>query len=65
MSKKELVAARLELISAKSKLLAEEYKNGKMWDGDLSRGLDELVREITYVRNERGSESSGGWQDGR
>lgn len=65
MSKNDLVAARLELIAAKAKVMAADYKDGRMWDGDLSKGLDDLLREITHVRNERGSSDRNDWQGDR
>ena len=65
MSKNESIVARLELISSKAKILAEDYRNGRLWDSDLSRGLDDLLREITYTRNDRGSPSHTDWHDDR
>lgn len=59
MSRNDLVAARLELIAAKAKVMAADYKNGRMWDGELSKGLDDLLREITHARNERESPERG------
>lgn len=32
----------LELIAAKAKQLAEDCKQGRLWDGDLRQGLDEI-----------------------
>ena len=37
-----LLIAYLELISAKAKALAEDYKENKLWEGDLSKGLAEI-----------------------
>lgn len=62
----EVLASRLDLIAAKAKIMASDYRNGRMWEGDLSRGLDELLREITYARNERGvPDSRNDWQGDR
>ncbi len=62
----EVLAARLDLISAKAKILATSYREGKLWEGDLSRGLDDILREVTYARNERGaSDSRNDWMGDR
>jgi len=60
-----VIQARLEIISAKAKLLAEKYKNNQLWDGELSKGLDEIQSEISYARGEEGwGGNSRGWQAG-
>ena len=46
MDNKEIIIARLELIAAKAKILVNDYRFGKLWGGDLSRGLEELKKEI-------------------
>jgi hypothetical protein len=51
MSRNEMVIARLELVAVKAKVLADDYKNNRLWEGDLGRALDELLREITAARN--------------
>jgi len=48
----ELVAARLDLIAAKAKVLATNYRNNQLWDGDLTKGLNEIQAEIESVRRE-------------
>lgn len=57
----ELIAARLDLIAAKARLLASNYKAGALWEGELNRELDELQLEITHARNERGNNSHNIW----
>jgi hypothetical protein len=64
VAKDDIIAARLDLIAAKARILAEQYKNNQHWEGDLSRGLDEIEREIAAVRNGRNdgwAYSRGGW----
>lgn len=46
----ELIAARLELIAAKAKILAASYRENKLWDGELNSGLDMLSHEIVSIR---------------
>lgn len=38
----ELVDVYLELAAAKAKQLAEDSKRGKLWEGDLQRGISEI-----------------------
>lgn len=61
--KNDIVSARLDIISAKAKILAEKYKNNQMWDGDLTRGLNEIESEISSIRRESGDHERGGWND--
>jgi hypothetical protein len=42
----ERVALYLELIAAKAKQLAEDYKRARLWDGDLQRGLGEINEQL-------------------
>jgi hypothetical protein len=48
---------RLELIAAKAKQLATDSERGKLWPGDLSRGLREIAEQLEKVqqgaRNDR------------
>lgn len=48
----DAVSMRLELIAAKAKMLAYEYKNGKLWPGDLERGLGELIGHANAAMQE-------------
>ena len=52
---REANCAYLELLAAKAKQLAEDYKNGRLWEGELSRGLGELQQTINKIdaRNDR------------
>lgn len=59
MAKDDIIAARLDLIAAKAKILAEQYKNNQHWEGDLNRGLSEIEREIAAIRNN--SNGRSGW----
>lgn len=56
----ETVAARLELIAAKARVLVNDYRAGRLWDGDLSKGLQELRREIELAQNESGDTNNWG-----
>jgi hypothetical protein len=49
---KDLVTARLELIAAKARILCEDYKNNKLWDVDLTKGLVDIETEIKSIRSE-------------
>lgn len=44
----------LELVAAKAKQLAHDLKNGKLWDGDLGRGVDELFETLHNVDARKG-----------
>lgn len=48
----ETVAARLEFVAAKARILVNEYRAGRLWEGELSRGLDELRSEIDRAQRE-------------
>lgn len=45
----EANGAYLELLAAKAKQLAEDYKRGRLWEGDLSRGLRELQETLNKI----------------
>lgn len=60
MDNKEIIIARLELIAAKAKILVNDYRFGKLWDGDLSRGLEELKKEIDKISKESGQDTNWG-----
>jgi hypothetical protein len=45
----EMAAVRLELVAAKAKQLAEDLKNGRLWEGDLSRGIREIHEQLSQV----------------
>jgi hypothetical protein len=49
----ESIAIRLELIAAKAKVLASDYKNGKLWEGDLNRGLGEISEQLGLIPREK------------
>lgn len=50
MSKSSDNAMRLDLIAAKAKQLAEDVRNGRLWEGQLSEGLSELQQQLSQVR---------------
>lgn len=43
------IEARLELIAAKARILVDDYRRGRLWEGELSAGLDELRKEINAI----------------
>lgn len=45
--------AYLALIAAKAQQLATDYRNGKLWPGDLSRGLGEIQETIRKIDTSR------------
>jgi hypothetical protein len=49
---REATAARLDLIAAKAKVLANDYRQNRLWEGDLSKGLAELEAQIEWVQRE-------------
>jgi len=62
-----LVAARLEIVAAKAKILAEKYKNNQLWGGELDSGIREIESELSKIRSEGGSSdwatTRSGWDD--
>jgi hypothetical protein len=48
----ELVSVYLELAAAKAKALAEDYKRGRLWPGDLERGLGEIQEALNKASSE-------------
>ena len=49
---REIVAARLDLIAAKAKILAASYRGSKLWEGELTRGLNEIEVELKAVQRD-------------
>lgn len=62
MIKNDITIARLDLIAAKAKILSEQYKNNQMWDGDLERGLNDILSEINNIRTDT---NRNDWQGDR
>lgn len=42
----DMAVTRLELAAAKAKQLAEDLKHGRLWEGDLSRGINEVIEQL-------------------
>lgn len=42
----ELLQAQLDLIAARAKLLAEDFRRDRLWGGDLSKGISEIEETI-------------------
>lgn len=56
-----ITTARLDIIAAKAKILAEAARRG-FWDGELQQGLAEIEREISALK-QGSSDYRGGWGD--
>jgi hypothetical protein len=48
----ESTVLRLELIAAKAKILAEDQKKGKLWPGQLGRGLQEIREQLDLISSD-------------
>lgn len=54
-----ITTARLEIIAAKARILADKAKGNQFWEGELDRGLAEIEREVASIRSDnRGYSSS-------
>jgi hypothetical protein len=53
MTMNESIAVRLDLIAAKAKQLALDYRQGKLWEGDLDRGKGEISEQLHNIPSER------------
>jgi hypothetical protein len=52
MQNREMVAMRLDLIAAKAKQMSEDVKHGRLWEGDLSRGLADIQEQLEAAARE-------------
>ena len=50
---KEANVAYLELIAAKARQLAEDYKNARLWEGELGHGLGEIIETVRKIDTSR------------
>lgn len=50
----ETIAIYLELLAAKARQLAEDYRKGRLWDGELDRGIGEIGQNLQKTPRERG-----------
>lgn len=55
-----ITANRLDLIAAKARQLADDYKGGNLWPGDLARGLNEIDTQIEAIRRTKEAQPYGG-----
>jgi hypothetical protein len=46
---REATQAYLELIAARARQLAEDYKNSRLWGGELTQGLGEIQATINKI----------------
>lgn len=51
---KEIIAARLEAIAGIAKATAYDVREGRLWEGDLSRRIGEIFEQLRAIPNERG-----------
>jgi hypothetical protein len=51
-SDREIVASRLDLIAAKARILAADYRGSKLWEGELTKGLNEIQAEVDAVKRD-------------
>ncbi len=49
----ESVSARLDLIAAKAKQLSLDYRNGRLWEGELNKGLGEIYSQLKNISSEK------------
>lgn len=60
MARDAVIAARLEIIAAKARILAEKYKNNQLWDGELNQQLNDIEVEIRLITHD-----DAGWATSR
>jgi hypothetical protein len=46
----EDAALRLQLVSAKARQLAQDLERGRLWDGELARGLREINEQLERIQ---------------
>jgi len=46
---RELIQAKLDLIAARAVLLAQEYKENRLWGGELHLGLGEVASQANTL----------------
>lgn len=51
---REMAVTRLELAAAKAKQLAEDLKHGRLWEGDLSKGISETIEQLQQAAIDAG-----------
>jgi hypothetical protein len=49
MMNRELIQAKLDLIAARAVLLAQEYKENRLWGGELHLGLGEVASQANTL----------------
>lgn len=54
---KDMAVMRLELAAAKAKQLAEDLKHGRLWEGDLSRGIGEINEQLKFALADSGEKA--------
>lgn len=53
-----ITTARLEIIAAKARILADKAKGNQFWEGELERGLVEIEREVVSIKSAHAGYSS-------
>jgi len=49
---KDAAANRLDLVAAKAKQLADDLRRGRLWEGDLDRGISEIIEQAKLASAE-------------
>ena len=49
---KAVLVASLRVIAAKAEQLAQDMERGRLWDGDLLRGLEEIAQQLERAKRE-------------
>lgn len=52
MATNDIIAAKLDMIAAKAKAMATSYRTGRLWDGELTSGINEIDRTVDEIRHE-------------
>lgn len=59
MKNRDSIAICLEIIAAKAKQLAEDVRNGRLWEGELGSGLSVISEQLERASREGGRQN--GW----
>lgn len=54
------VAMRLDLIAARAAQLASDVRSGRLWGGDLSKGLQDIHEQMRHLGSDPRVKRDGG-----
>lgn len=54
----ESVVVRLKLIASKANQLALDLERGRLWEGDLSKGINEISKQLQIAKREYGGSNT-------